>query len=106
MRELDREMKGQNGQKLLALRAHTVSVTRGEILAAVLLEPELLHFTVRFRPLFLNLFQAYSDWPSDVVGKAQVDDDDDEGAQDRDLGHMSFAAFFRVCIDFGIYPDH
>lgn len=127
-------MKEQNERRLLALRAHTEAVTRGEILTGQLLEPEVIHFTVRFRPLFVKLFTAYHDWPmavkpqprrtrkSSVVGlegalmtpscgtaskrgsfrKTSYVEDAEPDAP----GHMSFGAFFRFCVDFGLFPKH
>eukprot|EP00929_Paragymnodinium_shiwhaense_P094249 TRINITY_DN546_c0_g1_i3.p1 TRINITY_DN546_c0_g1~~TRINITY_DN546_c0_g1_i3.p1 ORF type:complete len:1376 (-),score=300.62 TRINITY_DN546_c0_g1_i3:331-4458(-) len=108
--------------RLKALRAHTETVVHGEVLAAQLLEPEVLHFSTRFRPLFLQLFTAYMDWPSPeprnvldgTSPRAQsmthkflgLKSEQLRDQQGVGIGHMSFVSFFRFCIDFGLFQKH
>eukprot|EP00928_Gymnodinium_smaydae_P020527 TRINITY_DN17930_c0_g2_i1.p1 TRINITY_DN17930_c0_g2~~TRINITY_DN17930_c0_g2_i1.p1 ORF type:complete len:1313 (+),score=184.29 TRINITY_DN17930_c0_g2_i1:191-4129(+) len=130
VRQWEDELCQQSASRLLALRAHTETVTRGEILSSQLIEPEVLHFVSRFKPLFKNMFTAYRDWtlppkssppasPSNPLSterrpmsllpnptpkpRAEPYPDPQE---EVDLGHMTFKQFFRFCIDFGLYPEH
>jgi len=112
VRRWQEELEEQVPARMLALRAHTETVLRGEVLSSQLLEPEVLHFTERFRPLFRHLFSAYQDWstPQALLEAAEKTDADGEGSPEVDddphLGHLSFNAFFRFCVDFGIFPKH
>eukprot|EP00927_Polykrikos_kofoidii_P076679 TRINITY_DN73731_c0_g1_i1.p1 TRINITY_DN73731_c0_g1~~TRINITY_DN73731_c0_g1_i1.p1 ORF type:complete len:992 (+),score=201.12 TRINITY_DN73731_c0_g1_i1:3-2978(+) len=138
VRQWEEELGQQCASRLLALRAHTETVLRGEVLAGELLEPEVLHFATRFRPLFMNLFIAYADWPSPEKPKPKPKEHStimrtesmtsllkgsrgqpkssggipshsvslDVDQQAPGLGHMSFVAFFRFCVDFGLFPKH
>jgi len=105
VRQWEEELKEQSPQRLFALRAHTETVLLGEVLTSQLLEPEVLHFTTRFEPLFCRLFCAYADWPSPDLESTE-DDFSDEEVPSSSPGHMSFGAFFRFCVDFGLFPQH
>jgi len=61
IRQWEEELHEQSSSQLRALYAHTHTVVRGELLSSQLLEPEVLHFATRFKPLFLNLFSEYAD---------------------------------------------
>jgi len=123
VRQWEDELGNQSAFRLTALRAHTEAVVRGEMICSQLLEPEVLHFATRFRPLFKTLFTAYYDAPSPEPAsllprtrskmevhpelgpnKKVVDSGEDQHA--IGLGHMSFVAFFRFCVDFGLFPQH
>jgi len=121
IRQWEDEVHAQSAPRLLALRAHTETVVRGEVLVAQLLEPEVLHFATRFRPFFMSLFEAYSDWPepdTEATSKSgqtganagkppALESPGDLVDQEAvGLGHMSFASFFRFCVDFRIFPKH
>eukprot|EP00929_Paragymnodinium_shiwhaense_P043741 TRINITY_DN22476_c0_g1_i2.p1 TRINITY_DN22476_c0_g1~~TRINITY_DN22476_c0_g1_i2.p1 ORF type:complete len:1603 (-),score=411.41 TRINITY_DN22476_c0_g1_i2:295-5103(-) len=127
VRQWKAHVSSQNPAHLQQLRAHTESVVRGEVLVAQLLEPEVLHFTTRFLPLFRSIFAAYADWPdpeppvkgglesdkrsSQVLGAMIANKRHTPAVLKHDqlgigLGHMSFAAFFRFCIDFGLFSKH
>jgi len=71
-----------------SLYAHTFAVLKGELLMSQMMEPEVLHFLVEFRPLFHQLFDAYVDVP---MPDAQ--------------GHMTQNSFLRFCSDFGLFPS-
>eukprot|EP00931_Biecheleriopsis_adriatica_P044470 TRINITY_DN25437_c1_g1_i1.p1 TRINITY_DN25437_c1_g1~~TRINITY_DN25437_c1_g1_i1.p1 ORF type:complete len:1400 (+),score=234.40 TRINITY_DN25437_c1_g1_i1:130-4200(+) len=88
------EINMQSSSHLRALYAHTATVVRGELLSSQLLEPEVLHFATRFQPLFIKLFDAYADEHSDSTFRGASPD------------QMSFAAFFRFCCDFELFPGH
>jgi len=106
VREWEQELGKLSAVRVHQLKAHTEGVLRGELLASQLLEPEVLHCATRFKPLFRKLFMAYVDWPNLEVN---VEEDDlDEGLQEEqlELGHMSFVAFFRFCVDFELFPRH
>lgn len=61
IRQWKEEMTQHTTNRLHALRAHTETVLRGELLSSQLLEPEVLHFAERFRPVFASLYTAYAD---------------------------------------------
>jgi hypothetical protein len=106
VRQWEDEMQGQDSKRFQGLRAHTEAVIRGEIIVNQLLEPEVLHFVSRFRPLFVNLFMAYHDWPSPKKEDEKHPFHDEPESESYELGHMSFVAFLRFLVDFGVYPDH
>merc|ERR1711892_148817 len=92
---------------MLAIRRYTEIVLRGEILNSQLLEPEVLHFASRFRPLFEHMFSAYSDWPAPITLQEAAEEEGGNGNLEmHKLGHLSFTSFFRFCIDFGLFPKH
>lgn len=76
------------------LYAHTFAVSKGELLASMLLEPEILQFTWMFSGIVQTMFRAYSDVPTDFLKSKQT------GIG----GHMSYGGFMRFCIDFGLFP--
>lgn len=76
-----------------ALVAHTFTVSKGELLTSMLLEPELLVIVLMFDKMFSCLFEAYSDTSTTFLGHSEWSG-----------GHMSYAAFMQCCIDFGLFP--
>lgn len=113
VRRWQEELEAQNPARILAIRRYTETVLRGEILNSQLLEPEVLHFASRFRPLFEHMFSAYADWPSPAALQDAAEEEDNMEAnfsqpilEMHKLGHLSFTSFFRFCIDFGLFPKH
>jgi hypothetical protein len=108
VRKWQEELEQQNPAQMLAMRRYTETVLRGEVLVSQLLEPEVLHFAARFRPLFEQLFSAYADWPAPekVLDAYEMEDITDGTIEMHKLGHLSCTAFFRLCADFGIFPHH
>lgn len=108
MRRWQEECEARSPAQILALRAHTENVLHGEILTNQLLEPEVLHFATRFRPLFEKLFASYADFPTpDVLRESgEQTQGGPSPSKDQPIGHMSFSAFFRFCVDFGLFPRH
>ncbi|CAE8735730.1 unnamed protein product, partial [Polarella glacialis] len=105
IRQWEEELSQQSASQLRSLYAHTATVVRGECLSSQLLEPEVLHFATRFRPLFTRLFTEYADERSKepTIAKAvavQI------SLKACDCDSMSFAAFFRFCADFELFPRH
>lgn len=64
LKQWEIELREQDSSHLHALRARTETVVRGEVLSSMLLEPEVLHFSTRFKPLFERIFIEYADWPA------------------------------------------
>eukprot|EP00931_Biecheleriopsis_adriatica_P050724 TRINITY_DN29397_c0_g1_i1.p1 TRINITY_DN29397_c0_g1~~TRINITY_DN29397_c0_g1_i1.p1 ORF type:complete len:1282 (+),score=201.08 TRINITY_DN29397_c0_g1_i1:112-3957(+) len=69
------------------------------ILRDSLIEPGILHIVHKFGGLFRQLFTAYSDETKLTFTKEEGDD-----CRQGSVPHMSFAAFFRFCLDFSIFP--
>eukprot|EP00930_Biecheleria_cincta_P083923 TRINITY_DN73421_c0_g1_i1.p1 TRINITY_DN73421_c0_g1~~TRINITY_DN73421_c0_g1_i1.p1 ORF type:complete len:1373 (-),score=189.26 TRINITY_DN73421_c0_g1_i1:29-4147(-) len=69
----EEELGQQNFAFLRALHAHSATVVRGELLSSQLLEPEVLHFATRFRPLFTALFNTYADEHSSEPEEVMLD---------------------------------
>jgi len=61
-----------------------------------IIEPGVLYFARVSQPVFLRLFEVYAD----ETRKQWTD----KGVA-RHAKHLSFAAFFRFCIDFGLFPS-
>jgi len=78
VRQWEEEMHKQNAPRLHAMLSSTEAVLQGEVLGAQLLEPEVLHFATRFRPLFERLFKAYAD---DRMPSTNKDDKEEEARQ-------------------------
>jgi len=127
IRQWEEELNTQNAASLRALRTHTEVVLRGEVLSCQLLEPEVMHFATRFKPLFERLFTAYADWsipdprsaaegenssqrpsrrPSLTLLSDQTPTSSRSERNKLPRGHMSFTAFFRFCADFELFPRH
>jgi hypothetical protein len=104
VRRWQEDLEQQNPGRLLAMRRYTETVLRGEILGSQLLEPEVLHFAARFRPLFTHMFSAYADWPTPPILLQVAESQGD--AETQQLGHLSFTSFFRFCVDFGVFPNN
>lgn len=111
IRQWEEVHNNQSPLQMHALRAHTESVLRGELLAGQLLEPEVLHFATRFRPLFHRLFTAYADEcaaGSDYFLRPEALEQVAAGLRGEPpkKDRMSFPSFFRFCVDFEIFPKH
>lgn len=108
VRKWQEELETQNPARLLAQRRYTETVLRGEVLGGQLLEPEVLHFATRFQPLFTHIFSAYADWPTPqlLIEAAECGEITQGDVEMHKLGHLSFSAFFRFCVDFQLMPEH
>jgi len=66
-----------------------------------LVEPGFLHATLKFSYLFRELYVAYCDQERHRITQEEAG----YGTRKMKVPHMSFAAFFRFCLDFSIFPD-
>lgn len=66
-----------------------------------LVEPACVHVCLRFSRLFRALFAAYRD---DSLTRLTQSGEGSELGSVEELPHMSFAAFFRFCLDFQLFP--
>jgi len=72
-----------------------------ECIAAMILEPEIVHWEHIFRPLILEpLFRTYVDH----TGLTDTFDGFRDPTMVASSGHMSLGAWMRFCTDFRIYP--
>lgn len=69
------------------VKAKKESMYRGEVLASILFEPEVMQLTAEIAPLLRTIFCAYRDVPTP------------SGA-----GHMTLSAFLRFCKEFALFP--
>ncbi|CAJ1418121.1 unnamed protein product [Effrenium voratum] len=86
------ERKGQTEED--ALYAHTCSVSKGEYLTSMFLEPEIIQLVWMYFDSFEYLFNVYFDTPTNFLLTPAATE-----------GHMSNEAFLQFCIDFQLFPQ-
>ncbi|CAE8733884.1 unnamed protein product [Polarella glacialis] len=78
---------------------HCLAVDR--FLRDTLVEPGCIHVALKYGGLFRELFVAYCD-----EEKLHITHDEKTGVIHRTpVPHMSFARFFRFCLDFSVFPN-
>jgi len=65
-----------------------------------IIEPGCLYILVKFQGLFEELFNAYC-----YEEKTAIREDENGKIRNESVPHMSFAGFFRFCLDFSVFPE-
>lgn len=65
-------------------------------LSDILVEPGVIHVSAMYSGVFRAIFDAYFD--------ERRSSQDDHGNRSAPVPHMSFAAFFRFCVDLSVFP--
>ncbi|CAJ1424591.1 unnamed protein product, partial [Effrenium voratum] len=91
IRQWEEEVNQQSASTLRALYENTARVVLGELLSSQLLEPEVLHFTSRFLPLFTRIFDEYADEHSaDLYPEAGSNSDTGDEGESRGESSRGF----------------
>lgn len=75
-------------------------VAHNQYIRDEIVEPGCLYILMKFHGLFEELFNAYC-----YEEKTAVKEDENGKIRNEPVSHMSFAAFFRFCLDFSVFPS-
>lgn len=75
-------------------------VAHSQYIQDEIVEPGCLYVLMKFHGLFEELFNAYC-----YEEKTAIKEDENGKIRNEPVRHMSFAAFFRFCLDFSVFPS-